>query len=1161
MDVTAHTPPPVNFSLWSPSPTPLPEEWVKLSDKLAQQARGKPRPYIMETKYDGRRVGNLLRSWGLPWDVVMAGYLWEFDRVEIQHYQLPDTEKVIHHILYATTYLEYIRDDILPPLLTPPYDDLGGLLTAVAIYYETFRVLQELGNNQPLRRTLRSDVERVERTIMSVAKRLGMWHFKRAVEDITEQLRNPIAFAETKREYECFLERDRTMLEDTQQWLMNSYRMATKRKLIAVTYIPCGVVGLKRRKQDASIAQTSMGKQLNGFDLSTFEIIVPTVAECYTALGVLSQLGVIEQVSDSIATPKANGYSHIYLHLIINPQDFYARDMNLPGNDTYACQIQIATPVMQAMTWYGGLYAGYYNIYTEPKRRDVGALLPLEQLWHSESGKVYATLHENIMTQPQPLNNKAPIVVYEGKSRKPIMLPKGATALDFAFTLDQSTGAHAVYAIVNYRRSPLHRILDADDIVEIITSTDIQAQESWLKPGHATISAVRKQIRKSLRDRRGYKLLSQELERYHYILPPEVLEEQVVTLVKQHSLGTVQAYLERLDSTCELIYTPQWAAQEIMQRLAEQNEAPAPNAVRARWVPIVDPKLMKIKKDFYQQRFCGFCQPTYPRDTKIMGRVRKRDNTLVVHKESCPHLLEHPSNSTSPLLPMMWQLQPPMFQVAFYIAAQDRKGLILDLTRLLRRYHCDLLTLNAEALTKFGDARIRFTIEAHSYSEVLNILQALYRIDNVTKAGIDASATSLQVYDHLQQLRQRKETIPQLSLLEFLEEPSSPEPRSIVLENPYDISHPPAPHMFFGRSTEIERMQRELCDAQQGRALLLHGPRRSGKTSICANFLERQVRPPFWGVFISLLSFVEHNEETILERIAEAIGEQFHIQLHQSAPLWEDFHDTDPQVRFRRFLECCLDMVPHSRLILILDEFGGAFESYAKGILKHRFFTFWKELMSTISQLSLVFVLPTSSHYQLNLKEFANVFSFVGTLPLEFLNTTSARQLLVDPLHEQNIQIFSTTAALAIKQTGGNPYYMTLIGRELISFLNRETGQQQITDKDLRMITDQLIRPGTHQYFDYLRLELLNEVEVSLIQGFVEITSRTRESKVQLKKLANWLNLSSSLVQPHLDRLNDGLILNTIGRPYSNPYYSFKIDLVRKWLIRNQWFFVDEHRK
>ncbi len=508
---------------------------------------------------------------------------------------------------------------------------------------------------------------------------------------------------------------------------------------------------------------------------------------------------------------------------------------------------------------------------------------------------------------------------------------------------------------------------------------------------------------------------------------------------------------------------------------------------------------------------------------------------------------------------MTWQRQP-MFRVTFYIAAQDRKGLVLDLVRMLRRHYCELLSFNAEAQTKYGEARIRFTIEAHSYTEVIDIWQALYRIDNITKADLDASATPVQVYDHLQQLRQQKESIPQLSLAEFLEELPMPESRSVMLENPFDISHPPTPKMFFGRSAEIEKMQRELCDAPQGRALVLHGPRRSGKTSICANFLEHQVQPPFWGVLFSLLSHVEHDEETILEKIAESISEQFRKQLHQPAPSWEDFHDPDPQDHFRKFLEYCLDQMPHSRLILILDEFGGAIESYKRHMLHDRFFTFWKELMERVPQLSLVFALPTSSHSWLTSKKLNNAFSFAGTLPLEFLDTNSARQLLVDPLQEQGIQVISTTGALAVKLTGGNPYYMALIGRELIGYLNREVNQQRITDRDLRMITELLIQPGTHQYFDYLLEELQSDIEMRLIRGLVEITSSTSESKVQFKRLASSQNLSFSVARRHLDRLRDGLILNEIGS-LSNPYYSFKIELILKWLAHNQWFFLNERRR
>src|SRR5260221_11491400 len=152
MDLKPEMSPPVNLTMWSPQPSSLPQIWVEISERLARGARGKPRPYIVETKYDAQRVGNRLHLWGLPWDVVMAGYLWEYDREEIRSYQLSDTERGIGHVLYATTYLGNIRNDIVFPLLTPPFDDLWGLLIVVAIYDHAFLTLRQLIINQPLPR-------------------------------------------------------------------------------------------------------------------------------------------------------------------------------------------------------------------------------------------------------------------------------------------------------------------------------------------------------------------------------------------------------------------------------------------------------------------------------------------------------------------------------------------------------------------------------------------------------------------------------------------------------------------------------------------------------------------------------------------------------------------------------------------------------------------------------------------------------------------------------------------------------------------------------------------------------------------------------------------------------------------------------------------------
>lgn len=1141
---------------WTPAPDTLPENWIKMANKLAEETKDLPRPYVLDVKYNAQRVGSLLHSWGLPWQVVMAGYLWEYDKEQIHHENLDDVDRLINHITYTNLYLRYIKDENLPPLLTSPYQDLGALLVAVAIYYQALRTLQEQSKDQPYKKTMQSTIEHVGRTVLNITKRLGMWHFKRKIEDLIEQLRSPAKFAETKREYTRILEQDAIMLEEICDLFTRAYIEATQQKIL-VQYTPCGITGLKRRIQDANTVATSQKMQLTGFDLVTFDVIVPSVHNCYTAFGVLSQLGNIQYMTDQIANPKPNGYSRLVLDLNLQAQNLYTQRLKWPETHAPLCNIQIATHLMHTLTWYGCLYPSYYQLHTEGTEKEKIQPPTLKQLWNNEEGKTLLTIKEDLSNNRVLPGRQTPIVVYN-KNRKPVALPKGATALDFAYRLDRSIGEHAVYALVNNRKAPLYRILDAGDTVEISTSSELQVQDVWLHENHASTQAVRRQIKDSLKrrflDRRGYELLCQELERYHYILPPETLNQELDLLVKQFSLGTVQGYLERLDTGEELLYTPKWAAQEIMQQIAERNEPLSTNMRRSSWVPVLDMELTANKKLYHQQRLCNFCQPTYPRDLKIMGRLRKRDGTLIVHKESCPYLIDHERRAT--LLPMTWQLQPPAFRIAFFIIAQDRKGLVLDLTRQLRQHQCDLLSISAETMNRHGEARIRFTIEVYSDTIVLDIWQALYKIENITKVEIDAAATSIRIYDRLQKLRNQKESIPAKSEVELFEEKPVliEDPRSIILDNPFDISRPATAKMFFGRSLETETMQRELCNSEQGKALILYGPRRSGKSSICKNFLERQVQPPFWSVLFSLQNAIQQNEETILTQLADKISEQFSRQLKQSAPDWHEYSDPDPQARFRRFLQNCIAQVPGARLVLALDEFGGVLESYEQHTLEYRFFTYWKDLMNDIPQLSLIFALPTSSHNRLTSKKFVNVFSFAQPLPVTFLDTKSAEQLLVDPLREQNIEIHPNTVALALKLTGGNPYYMTLIGQQLIHYLNKEIHQQLIADADLRVVIDQLAEKGVSQNFDFLREELQSNTEARILEGFIELTGRTKESKVQLRKLATWLDKSPSIVRRHLDRLRIGLILDENG-PLSNPYYSFKIELVRRWLTRNRWFF------
>ncbi len=208
----------------------------------------------------------------------------------------------------------------------------------------------------------------------------------------------------------------------------------------------------------------------------------------------------------------------------------------------------------------------------------------------------------------------------------------------------------------------------------------------------------------------------------------------------------------------------------------------------------------------------------------------------------------------------------------------------------------------------------------------------------------------------------------------------------------------------------------------------------------------------------------------------------------------------------------------------------------------------------------IIVALPTNAHTILNSKKFGNAFSFAESLQVMFLDTKSAEQLLIDPLRDQNIEIYPTTVALAVKLTGGNPYFLTLIGQQLIHHLNEETDKQLITDEDLRLVVDHMIEADFSPNFLYLKREVQKDEELRILEAIVEFTTRSDQSKVQLKKITAYLNLPISVTRKHLERLRNGLVLQENG-PASNPYYSYTIELVRRWLTHNHWFFSPSTEK
>ncbi len=685
-------------------------------------------------------------------------------------------------------------------------------------------------------------------------------------------------------------------------------------------------MGLKRRQQSQSISSPQI--PLNGFGIVTFNVIVPTVRDCYTAFGVFSQLGHIpDRVVDELTNPKPNGSSNLFLRLLLVLPGKFKHAPGYEDNSTYLCQLQIGTHLMNAINWYGCLHPSCYPLYTKSAHRAEHASPSVSELWFSEEGKVFQSIRNNMLYTNALPDSESPIIVYD-KDRKPIHLPNDATALDFAYALDPGVGEFAAEAFVNNRKSPLNRELDAGDVVEIRTASYIQTQQEWLDHNYARTAKARQEIQKSLQrhpqERRGYNQLREILNQHHYMLTNETLEDELKRLVKQHKLGALLEYIRLLDTEKDTRYTPEWAAQQIMEQLAERNEISTSEMSKLSWTPALDLPSSTQKTQINSQRLCGFCKPEYPHT--ILGRIRKRTGELVVHKERCPHLLD----SYAKLLPMSWQPQAAPFSVSFVMIAQDRKGLVSDLTRLLRTYPSELRFVQAEAIEN-GQARIRFKLEVHTDKEVFDIREGVKKREPQARVEIDAATTPQRILNRLRNQHKQEQLWDTTDLERAFKEAMNVLPsRNIHLKNPFNISRPALPKMFFGRSQEIATIQETLCDGEQGKAMVLYGPLRSGKSSICINFVDHhilfdhRVQRPIWGILHSLRNVQRDDEESIFSELAQRLAQKFQHQFQQAAPNWQHLNERDPQNRFRRFVQKCVAQVPHARLVLVLDEFGGA---------------------------------------------------------------------------------------------------------------------------------------------------------------------------------------------------------------------------------------------
>jgi GTP pyrophosphokinase/guanosine-3',5'-bis(diphosphate) 3'-pyrophosphohydrolase len=277
----------------------------------------------------------------------------------------------------------------------------------------------------------------------------------------------------------------------------------------------------KMQEKHAGFAQVN--------DIFGFRIVVPALMDCYLALGALHQLykPVPGRFKDYIAIPKANGYQSLHTTLV-SPLGT-------------AVEFQIRTEPMHAVAETGiaahWIYkhdakGGSSNSTGEAQR--LGAMWLRSLLDIQDETRDAAEFLEHVKIDLVP----EAVYVFTPMS-KILALPRGATAVDFAYAIHSDVGDHCVAAKVNGDPVALRTELKSGDVVEIVTAPGARPNPSWLN--YVRTGRARSKIRHFLKTMEheessdlGGKLLAQALRAEGLMMPSAELDDAPAQALWHH---------------------------------------------------------------------------------------------------------------------------------------------------------------------------------------------------------------------------------------------------------------------------------------------------------------------------------------------------------------------------------------------------------------------------------------------------------------------------------------------------------------------------------------------------------------------------------------------------------------------------------------------------
>jgi GTP pyrophosphokinase len=558
-----------------------------------------------------------------------------------------------------------------------------------------------------------------------LANRLGIWEIKWELEDLSFRFLEP----DTYKQIAKLLHEKRTEREHNMQDLQHQLQAE-----LAAQNVHALVQG--RPKHIYSIVKKMRGKSLDFsqvFDIRAMRVIVSNVADCYEALSWVHSryVPIASEFDDYIAKPKTNGYQS--LHTVVRddvgrPIEIQIRTQAMHDHAEHGVAAHWAYKEAGAKGYVGVSANSDYDAKIAVLRQllawerelSTGAVSDLgsSETTHADQGAEDAALFDDRIYVLTP---NAAIVE----------LPKGATPIDFAYTVHTNLGHRCRGAKADGVMIPLNTPLHNGQTVEVSTVKEGGPSRDWLNAdlGFLVSHRARAKVRAWFNAQITHENIAKGRDAVE-----KILQREGKTAIKLEDLASDLGF-KSAEALFDIVGKDEYSLRNIEVFLRPPEPVMQPDDFvllkKSRAVPAKSQSgVLVVGVDSLLTQLSKCCRPAPP---DVISGFVTRGKGVSIHRNDCRTFQSLVSKHAERVIEVRWGAQKPgqhmMYPVEVSIEASDRPGLLRDISEVFAKERMNVVGVQTQSVK--GTAWMTFTVEVTDASLLKKVMQSVKSVAGV----------------------------------------------------------------------------------------------------------------------------------------------------------------------------------------------------------------------------------------------------------------------------------------------------------------------------------------------------------------------------------------------------------------------------------------------